>query len=147
MTSLSISSAAGQLINTLASAASKLPIFIPSSSGLDLLASVAAQAFPLKQTLSFPHQLPAISATGPFNPAASLPPKVVKKILELEFVEMAEISIGNDPPQAPGRPSAPARPWYKTSPNGLNAFPSWQQSCVRGSRRKPLNCGLTKLLL
>ena len=46
MTSLSISSAAGQPINTVASAASRLPIFTPSSSGLDLLASAVAQASP-----------------------------------------------------------------------------------------------------
>ena len=93
MTSLSISSTADQPINTLASAALRLPIFTPSSSGLDLLASAAAQASPPNHTLSCPLQLLAISATGPFNPAASLPLKVVKKILELEFVEMAEISI------------------------------------------------------
>jgi hypothetical protein len=47
---------------------------------------------------------------GPFNPAAFLPPKVVKKILELEFVEMSEISVNDEPPQAPGRPPAPAHP-------------------------------------
>ena len=29
---------------------------------------------------------PAVTAPGPFNPAASLSPKVVKRILELEFV-------------------------------------------------------------
>ena len=46
MTSLSISSAAGQPINTVASTASRLPIFTPSSSGLDLLASAVAQASP-----------------------------------------------------------------------------------------------------
>ena len=28
---------------------------------------------------------------GPYNPAAALPPKVVKKILNLEFVEMADV--------------------------------------------------------
>lgn len=30
---------------------------------------------------------------GPFNPAAMLPPKLVKRILELEFVEMAELTV------------------------------------------------------
>ena len=62
-----------------------LPIFTPSSLGLDLLASVAAQASPLKYMPSFPALLPAISAAGPFNPTASLLPKVVKKTLELEL--------------------------------------------------------------
>ena len=52
----------------------------------------------------------SLLANGPFNPAASLPQKVVKKILELEFVEMSEISVNDEPPQAPGRPPAPARP-------------------------------------
>ena len=32
-----------------------------------------------------------LSAPGLFNPAASLPPKVVKKVLGLEFVEMSEL--------------------------------------------------------
>ena len=30
---------------------------------------------------------------GPFNPAAMLPPKLVKRILDLEFVEMAELTV------------------------------------------------------
>ena len=34
---------------------------------------------------------PALASAGPYNPAAVLPPKVVKKILDLEFVEMAEL--------------------------------------------------------
>jgi hypothetical protein len=32
-----------------------------------------------------------LSAPRPYNPAASLPPKVAKKVLGLEFVEMAEL--------------------------------------------------------
>lgn len=53
--------------------------------------------------------IPSSSATGHSiltnGPAATLSPKVVKKILDLEFVEMAEISMDGDTPQAPGRPS------------------------------------------
>ena len=33
----------------------------------------------------------SLSSLGPYNPAASLPPKTVKKILNLEFVEMSEL--------------------------------------------------------
>ena len=44
-----------------------------------------------------------------FNPAASLSPKVVKRILELEFVEMSEMTVDDNTPQTPGRPPAPAR--------------------------------------
>ena len=52
---------------------------------------------------------PAVTAPGPFNSAASLSPKVVKCILELEFVEMSEVMVDDDIPQAPGRPPDPAR--------------------------------------
>lgn len=36
------------------------------------------------------HPLPTstLNSAGPFNPAAMLPPKLVKKILDFEFVEM-----------------------------------------------------------
>ena len=46
---------------------------------------------------------------GPFNPTASLPTKLVKKILDLEFVEMADITTDEPPPNEPGRPPAPGR--------------------------------------
>ena len=42
-------------------------------------------------------------------PAASLPAKVVKKILDLQFVEKSEVTLDADIPQIPGRPPAPAR--------------------------------------
>lgn len=45
-----------------------------------------------------------LSAPGPFNPMASLPPKVVKRLLDLEFLEMAEVSCDLDPPPTTGRP-------------------------------------------
>ena len=51
----------------------------------------------------------AITQPGSFNPAATLPPKVVKRILNLEFVEMAEVSIDEDTPQLPGRLPAHGR--------------------------------------
>lgn len=36
--------------------------------------------------------------------------KVVKRILDLEFVEISEIAVDSDVPQVPGRPPPPARP-------------------------------------
>ena len=66
--------------------------FTPSigpPSGLDLLAA-AATGDPPPPTEST--NLPAtLHDTGPYNPAASLPPKVVKRVLALDFVEMSEL--------------------------------------------------------
>ena len=47
---------------------------------------------------------------GLYNPAAVLPPKVAKKILDLEFVEMSEISLDDPPSHTPGQPPLLARP-------------------------------------
>ena len=38
---------------------------------------------------------------GPYNPTAVLPPKVTKNILDLEFVEMSEISLDDPPSHTP----------------------------------------------
>ena len=68
----------------------------------DLLAAAASS--PQVTNVSLPVGQPATSAltgTGPYNPAASLPPKVVRRILNLEFVEMAELTADiwvDDPP-------------------------------------------------
>ena len=76
-----------------------LPIFTPTSvagthhAGLDLLAS-AALTHPLTSTGDPPLApvrglvLPsaALSSQGPYHPAAVLPPKVAKRILDLEYV-------------------------------------------------------------
>ncbi len=43
---------------------------------------------------------------GPFNPAASLSTNVVKRILDLEFGEMSEVTVDADLPQGPDRPPA-----------------------------------------
>jgi hypothetical protein len=71
-----------------------LPTFTPaggpSSSGLDVLAAAAADNLPQSgDPPSNAHG--SLHIQGPYNPAASLPPKVVKKILALEFVEMSEL--------------------------------------------------------
>ena len=75
-----------------------LPIFqaAPATlSGLDLLAVAAAStsagsAIPLSGQADAAAAA-ALSLPGPYNPAAALPPKVVKKVLDLEFVEMSEL--------------------------------------------------------
>lgn len=75
-----------------------MPLFSPgegSSRSLSLLAAAAAErssAEPLDTSL------PLLSKPGPFNPAASLTPKVVKKILYLEFVEMPKVAVDDIPP-------------------------------------------------
>ena len=50
-----------------------------------------------------------LAKPGPFNLAASLAPKVVKRILDLEFVEMAEVVVNDMATQVLGRPPPPAR--------------------------------------
>ena len=82
------------------------------NSALDLSAAAAtAGSSPslLTPAVGLEPPRPAITDPGPFNPAASLSPKVVKRILELEFVEMSEMTVDDDTPQTPGRPPAPAR--------------------------------------
>ena len=81
-----------------------MPTFTPTPAaheGLGLLAA-AATASPLKALA--PVAIHSLSGPGPYNPSASLPAKLVKRILELEFAEMSEISVADaDPPQVPGR--------------------------------------------
>lgn len=88
------------------------PTFTPgptAGTGLDLLAAAAAvTGGPTPPILATPGSRP-LGKLGPYNPAAAIPAKVVRKILELEFVEMSEITLDDDLPQTPGRPSAPAR--------------------------------------
>ena len=58
-------------------------------SGMDTAAVTAANTGPGP---SLPVRAVAtLSTPGPYNPAASLPPKVVKKVLELEFVELSDV--------------------------------------------------------
>ena len=71
----------------------------------------------MAHTISFPIGIP-----GPFNPAASLPPKVVKKILDLEFVEISELTIDDSLPQVPGRAPPPARLPITNISHGVERF-------------------------
>ena len=100
-----------------------IPTFNPTggtTSGLDVLASAALQ----QSTVEGLHPtVPAEGGTsrqslhnrGPYNPAATLPPKVVKKILALEYVEMVELRADiwpDDTNSIEGRPNprCPAKP-------------------------------------
>ena len=68
-----------------------LPTFTAAglTQGFDLLAAAASTNHPAGAE---PTPQPArLHTKGPFNPAASLPPKTVKKVLNLKFVEMAEL--------------------------------------------------------
>lgn len=71
-----------------------VPTFTPSSpsSGLDVLAT-AALADPASHSGADPGSSLAthsFHSRGPYNPTAALPPRIVKKLLALEFVEMSE---------------------------------------------------------
>ena len=68
-----------------------------------------------------------LHAPGPFNPAAALPPKVVKKILSLEFVEMSEFQADiwpedPTPAEAPSTSRRPGRPPVITIKTWLECF-------------------------
>ena len=52
----------------------------------------------------------AISVPGPFNSTAALPSKLAKCVLNLEFIEISDITMDDPPPSEPGRPPAPAHP-------------------------------------
>ena len=82
-----------------------LPIFTPSAgaNGLGMLAAAAGSAH------HRPVNPPLLAGPGPFNPAASLPIKTVKKILDLEFLEMAEVTMDPEPAMGPGKLPPPGR--------------------------------------
>ena len=68
-----------------------------------------------------------LHAPGPFNPAAALSPKVVKKILALEFVEMSELRADvwpedPTPAEAPSTSRRPGRPPVITIKTWLDFF-------------------------
>ena len=87
-----------------------------SSTGPHLLASVASAAhagsgpLPYSEPQSKAVPGPAVASRGPYNPAAVLPTKVAKRILDRDFVEMSEIALDDPPVQVPGQPPLPARP-------------------------------------
>ena len=85
--------------------------------GLDFLAAAAstsgtAVASATSASLG-PSRSPTLTSKGLFNPAAAQPTKVVKRILDLDFVETAELTIEDDPAPGPSRLPTPARPPIK----------------------------------
>ena len=96
-----------------------VPIFTPNPighSGLDILAAAALTGKTPGCTLGAvapqaprPDQM-LLSMPGPYNPATAISAKVARRILELEFVEMVEISADDDLPQENGRPASSSRP-------------------------------------
>ena len=91
-----------------------LPMFTPTggpppgTSGLDLLAAAAVQDPKSGSPSTDP--LRRLHAPGPYNPAAILAPKAVKKTLTLEFVEMSELRGDVWPDDTPADTPAQRRP-------------------------------------
>ena len=83
--------------------------FTPSSgkSPMDILADAALGSAALST-----EQSKALHEAGPYNPAAALPPKIVKRILSLEIVEMSDLwaDIWPDDPSTTETPNGPRRP-------------------------------------
>ena len=94
-----------------------MPTFSPSGApchGLELLASAASSVHPpASGPLTALSQPSSLLGPGTYNPAASLPAKLVKRILDLDFVEMSELVTDIDTTQQPGR-SAPPPPTITT---------------------------------
>ena len=96
--------------------------------GLELLATAAlsgrvpssSRGSAASAALLQPEQM-LLASPGPYNPMAAVLARVVKKVVDLEFVEMAEISADDDL-QAPGRPGGPAQPPIVTISQWLERF-------------------------
>ena len=86
-----------------------------SSSALNILADVVLTSTDKgdgRPQEAISKQTGSLHAAGPYSPAATLPPKVVKKILVLEFVEMAELraDIWSAPSESAATPRRPGKP-------------------------------------
>ena len=108
-----------------------LPTFTPaggpSSSGLDVLAVATADHLP--QSGDPPNNAHgSLHSQGPYNPAASLPPKVVNKILAFEFVEMSELRGDIWPDDSTTDAATPAR---RTSKPPVVSIKSWLECYAR----------------
>ena len=94
-------------------ATAQLPLFSPTGAttgGLELLAAAATATTRATGGSDTLNPSPPLTKPGPFNPSAALPMKLVKRILDLDFVDMSEVTVDADEiPQGPGRPPAPAR--------------------------------------
>ena len=84
------------------------------SSPLSLLASVATSHLAHSDLPGAPTTGPTLVGhnlynKGPYNPAALLPPRLVKRILDLEYVEMSDISPDDTPAPLTGHPPPPPK--------------------------------------
>ena len=82
------------------------------TTSLQLLASVASvAASDAGPTTPTTHPFPpsGLSSRGPYNPTASLPLKIAK-VLDLDFIEMSEISLDDPLQHSPGHPPLLACP-------------------------------------
>lgn len=107
----------------------------PGTSGLDLLAATASAADTPSAPPAHLASSPLLSK-DPFNPAASLPAKVVKRILELEFVEMAELMIH---PLVPTDSQLQHVRQSRTYLSGLSSILLWLNYCAAVFHTKPKN--------
>ncbi len=89
-------------------ALAEIPTFRPTS-GCDFLAA-ADSAGNADDTAGHSTGAAHLNKPGPFNPVATLAPKVAKKVLELEFVDMSEVTMDTPPESTPCRPVPPCRP-------------------------------------
>ena len=92
---------------------SGVPTFTPSGgapSGLEVLAA-AAMADHTMPSSAAEDGLRALHRPGPYNPSAAVPPKVAKKLLALDFVEMSELraDFWPDDPSASDASTGPRR--------------------------------------
>ena len=97
------------------------------TTGLDILAAAASTTQAGSSTTQPPSR-PTLSIPGPDNPTASLPLKVVKNILDLKFLEMAELKADiwvEEPPASDAGHAA----WRQASSDrqkfGWSASPEW----------------------
>ena len=87
------------------------PLPLPTSSSEEASStSLPPGSSSASSAATIPKLSPSLLASGPYNAAAVLPSKVAKRILDLDFVEMSEISLDDPPQPLPGQPPLPARP-------------------------------------
>lgn len=74
----------------------------------------------------------SLQTPGPYNPGASLPPKVVKKILDLEFVmsDLKSRHLGGGAPTFRHRPHTPNKPPVTDIKVWLECFAFAWQLCL-----------------
>ena len=79
-----------------------------SAQDLDLLAAAVA-ASSSNNSSTARETMASLSCFTLFNPFSSLMAKLVKRILELEFVEMSDITTDVELPKTPGHPATSAQ--------------------------------------